>query len=229
MPYEYSTERYKEVIDFLNTLPKNISILDVGCGTGNILEYIYKETGISTLTGIDVDKESIRVAREKGLKVLEGSILDDEFLKNINDKYNVVIFGAILHHLIGNSRRESFCLAKKAIQNGNLLLRQNGFIIILEPTFLPGFLMTIIFYIKKFLSFFTQERVTIFNRWNNLGPPIVSYFTPRQLIQMLLDFDMLKVIRVSQNKSKLNLLPKMFAIKKFEVLVICNKINCLGG
>jgi len=120
-------ERYKEVVNFLNTLPKNISILEVGCGTGNILDYIVKETGIQDVYGIDIDEEALQIARKRGLKVFNLSILDD-LSKELGMKFDVIIMGAVLHHLVGKTRNECLNLylfrtiyeARMTISNYNL-------------------------------------------------------------------------------------------------------------
>ena len=127
MPYAFSLERYKEVVNFLNTLPKNISILEVGCGTGNILDYIVKETGIQDVYGIDIDEEALQIARKRGLKVFNLSILDD-LSKELGMKFDVIIMGAVLHHLVGKTRNECLNLylfrtiyeARMTISNYNL-------------------------------------------------------------------------------------------------------------
>lgn len=218
----FSIERYLKVVEFLKMLPNNISILDVGCGTGNVLEYIREETKVENISGLDIDEEALRIAKERGINVYRCSIVED-CLEKINEKFDVVIVGAVLHHVVSNSRKASIELAKRALLNSINFVKGGGYLIIVEPTYEPFWLLTLIFYIKKFFSLFTKQRITIFNYWNNIGPPVVSYFSNDLLLQTVKSFPNLDVENIYFEKKKMNF-PQNLLFKRHDVTIICKKI-----
>jgi len=222
MPYEFSTVRYKEVVNFINALQKDISILDVGCGTGNVLEFIIRETGVKNVCGVDIDEEALCAARARGLRVFNLSILDD-ICGTLNEKFDVVILGAVLHHLVGRTRNESLQLSHKALLNATKLLKNGGYLIIVEPTFKPFWLLGAVFYVKRFFSLFTHSRVAVLNYWNNLGPPVVSYLTTQKLLQIAGEFKELSIVKKLQESNEVTFLMNLFFLKKYQVLLIYQK------
>jgi hypothetical protein len=45
--------------------------------------------------------------------------------------------------------------------------------------------MDCLFYVKTLLTALTTNRVQIFGEWNNIGPPVVSYYTNEELGDMI--------------------------------------------
>lgn len=99
----YEQRRIKKDVDLImDTIQKeNPSVLDVGCGTGNILLKFLKLNAV--VTGVDISKEML----DELLKYVSGSatlITSDagsfikEELKN-NKKYDIISFSSVLHHL----------------------------------------------------------------------------------------------------------------------------------
>jgi SAM-dependent methyltransferase len=222
VPYSFSVERYEEIVRFLKNLPKDISILDVGCGTGNILEFIREETQIKKVYGLDIDENALEVAKERGLEVYRCSIVDD-CVEKIGRKFDVVIIGAVLHHLVSETRSGSIELARKALLNSVYLLKDDGYLVILEPTFEPFWLLTFVFYLKRFLSLFTSKRITIFNYWNNIGPPVVSYFSNSKLVSIIESFKNLLILKTFFKERDLDFLQKLFFLRSYEVTIIAKK------
>jgi SAM-dependent methyltransferase len=103
----------------------------------------------------------------------------------IKKKYDVIIIMAVLHHLIGKSRKESKKLAEKAISNCLKILKKDGSLIIFEPVFSNYLMMDILFYLKKIFSKISNKRITLFGHWNNIGAPVVSYFSQKSLIKTI--------------------------------------------
>ena len=98
-------------------------------------------------------------------------------------RYRYVLAGAILHHLVGRSRPESLACAREGLRSAWSLVEPGGGLIVMEPTFRPHWLMTAVFHVKRLVSRVTSGRVTLFGHWNNLGEPVVSYFSHDELVR----------------------------------------------
>lgn len=223
---EYSVDRFESVIEFIKTKSlKNSSLIDVGCGTGNILELIKNQTKIKNLYGLDISKNCLLKAKERvSCGLFYGSILDTLFIESIHQKFDFVILGAVLHHLIGKTRKKSKKYALLAIQNSLKLLKKNGYLIIAEPVFYPPPLMSLIFYLKKIITKIINKRMTIFEKWNNLGAPVVTYYTYEQICEMISNFKNYSIIKTEIKKQNLNILLNLFSIKKLEVLIFISQV-----
>ncbi|WP_066497103.1 class I SAM-dependent methyltransferase [Abyssisolibacter fermentans] len=75
---KHSSKIYGMVLEKLSTI-KYKSILDIGCGTGNMLSMIPKKEDI-TFCGLDLSSEMIRVAKKK---------LNDDVALKIGDSENL--------------------------------------------------------------------------------------------------------------------------------------------
>jgi SAM-dependent methyltransferase len=213
--YEFSVDRYDYVIDFLNKhLKDDVKLIEVGCGPGNVLEYIGGKTSIKNLYGIDVSEKALALARKRGVGTYLGSITDMAFVLNINIKFDCIVLGAILHHLVGSNRKLSYIRSYKALRNSTLLLKEDGYICILEPIFEPSFIGDLIFYIKKFITKFTSRRAPVFGYWNNIGAPVVSYFSKSSLLNIIKHFKDFEIINIYEKEVKRNFLMKLCLVRK---------------
>ncbi len=182
----YNPERFQFAIDYLNeNFREGQNLLDIGCGDGATLYLLKQKTPITSLCGIDISANYLRKAEEKiACTTIEGSILDDELVAQYAGQFDYCTLGAVIHHLIGNSRKESIAFAKQCLRNSIQLLKPGGALLIFEPTYGPSSLMTGAFWIKKLFSRLSNRRVELLRSWANLGQPIVSYYTSAQLTQM---------------------------------------------
>ena len=53
-------------------LPDNSRVLDVGCGDGTLMKFLYKEKNID-VRGLELNKENVETCISKGLSVIEGN------------------------------------------------------------------------------------------------------------------------------------------------------------
>jgi ubiquinone/menaquinone biosynthesis C-methylase UbiE len=76
---------------------KNISILDIGCGTGNILNF-FSNNGYKKLYGIDINKYTLSIATKNCPQAVikYGDIYKIPFDKN---KFDIVILTEVIEHL----------------------------------------------------------------------------------------------------------------------------------
>jgi SAM-dependent methyltransferase len=180
----YSQGRYTNVVAFLRAQDgEGASLLDIGCGSGNILRLIADNTRIAELGGLDVSPNYLeQCARAVPCETHLGSILDDSLRAGVGRSYRYVLVGAVLHHLVGSTRRASLEMARRGMVNAWQLVEEGGCLIVMEPTFRPRLVCTGLFHVKRFVSRFTRRRVPVLGRWNNLGEPIVSYFSHDELL-----------------------------------------------
>jgi SAM-dependent methyltransferase len=161
-------------------------LLDIGCGTGNILQHIVQRTSVGTVHGMDVSSRCLDKTRESlDCPTHLGSILDDRFVASLETRFDFVLLAAVLHHLIGRTRSESKRYVARALRNALTLLKPNGYLIVLEPIFYPSLAMDCVFYLKKVVSSLTSRRVPLFDRWSNIGAPVVSYLTNEELVDLV--------------------------------------------
>ncbi len=94
-----SQKDIKKILSYLSE--KQSTVLDIGCGTGNIL-LKFAEVGCD-VTGVDISPEMLEIVQEKAdknhLKVKLIHINVNDLLKNSSQKYDIVSMSSILHHL----------------------------------------------------------------------------------------------------------------------------------
>ncbi len=100
---------WKEVSDFLKSLPENAKVLDIGCGNARHLTEA-KKRGLNAI-GIDISKNLLKIAKRKtGAPLVLGNALALPF-KNRAFKHSVCI--AVVHHFKTEKDRVS-CLKEIA-------------------------------------------------------------------------------------------------------------------
>lgn len=110
----YHFERqYREVFSFIkkNFNRKDVSVLDVGCGSGNFLRALKKE-GFSVLCGTELDPRLF----VEGVNILTGDFLE----LNIKDHFDFIMFNNVLEHV---AEPENFIKKAKTLLNENGVIR----------------------------------------------------------------------------------------------------------
>jgi SAM-dependent methyltransferase len=110
-------------------IKKDISILDLGCGTGFSLEFL-KAKGYKNLIGTEPAKEMLKIAKAKKLNCFLGGFLD--FPKEItNQKFDLIISVSVLQWILTNKQEMEIknCI-KKVCKDLKDRLTENGRIII---------------------------------------------------------------------------------------------------
>nr|MDD3720296.1 class I SAM-dependent methyltransferase [Candidatus Gracilibacteria bacterium] len=121
--------KWEEITYFINylderqkTKDKSISILDVGCGNGRLLDSLKNSSfKFSNYLGVDLSSELLNEARElhNGYEFLE---LDMTSLSKINKRFDIIFFIASFHHL------HTFEERLDVLNNAKDLLNDNGLI-----------------------------------------------------------------------------------------------------
>ena len=122
---EFSDTRYRPwtcVEEFLDNVPKNSLIGDIGCGNGKNM--LYRNDCFNY--GCDFSKELIKICLQKDLNVITGDVLNIPYKDNLFD-YTLCI--AVIHHLSTEEKR------KKSIQELIRITKPGGKIMILVWAF----------------------------------------------------------------------------------------------
>lgn len=201
----FRPERFDFAISFINEHSTDTDrLIDVGCGDGATLWFLMQKTPVRFLSGLDISENYLKRANDLiGCETILGSILDRDLVQNLANTYNFCVLGAVLHHLIDKNRKKSFKAAQSCLRNSVSLVKPGGYLLIFEPTHSPAFIMTIVFYVKKFFAMFSKQRLEIISKWANLGHPVVSYYTAQQVDQMvenLYNTTIVKKVKVDERR-----------------------------
>lgn len=115
---------YDSVRSFCN-IGERQKVLDIGCGTGVFGIDMAKQGG--DVTGVDISREAIQFANhwaKKDRLFFKGIVGDAENLPFKDGSFDLVFFGAVLHH---------FPNPKKAICEAEKVLKKGGRLVLVEP------------------------------------------------------------------------------------------------
>jgi len=118
--YDYSRNNINRVIKSLNK--KNISILEVGCGLGYVVDLISRNNHCVEVSGSDISTRAIQVAKKK-FPNYNFFVNDITSRKKVTDKkFDIVIFNQILWYILEK--------LDDSIFNSHFILKNNGYFII---------------------------------------------------------------------------------------------------
>lgn len=179
--------------------PRGGSLIDVGCGRGDVLEALARATGCTDLCALDISAESLAAARERtGCRTVLASVLDEEALRPLRGRFDVVVAAALLHHLVGPTRRASRRNARRGFANALSLARPGGHLLLMEPVWQPRAAMWAVFWVKRLTTTVTQRRLPLFGYWNNLGAPLVSFYGHDELLDLAARLPGAEVVEVER-------------------------------
>lgn len=209
--HEYDPGRLRRAVRWIGEyVPPGATIFEIGCGTGGVLE-VLAEAGFTNLAACDVADTALARAGERvSFEAHRGSILDPDFVESLGGGYDVVVMAAVLHHLVGPTRRSSITLADTALRHALRLLAPGGRLVLVEPTYAPRRALTALFWVKRVLG--VAGRRLELGRWNNLGAPLVSYYSPAT-VRALVEEAGGRVMRSHDRPLRLRRLPRVLGIR----------------
>jgi SAM-dependent methyltransferase len=103
---------------------RDISILDVGCGTGGLMAFL-RERGYTNLRGMDGSTDAIAACRERGLTV---SLVDLNELSEADedDRYDAVVCNDVLCYFLGDHLPALMRKLTNRLQPSGLLISNNN-------------------------------------------------------------------------------------------------------
>lgn len=111
------------IVQLLRGFDKDVSILDVGCSGGALIQFL-KKKGYSHIVGIDASEEAIARCREKGL--LETFARKAQSLQLDHKPFDVIIASDILEHIQDDAH---------ALAEWSRFLKPKGVLIVFVPAF----------------------------------------------------------------------------------------------
>ena len=81
-----------QVLD--NYMSKDSSVLDIGCGCGELLMYLY-DKGYKNVSGLDTSQKCVDGLVEHGVNMFKG----DVFTNNITETFDVIILSHVVEHI----------------------------------------------------------------------------------------------------------------------------------
>ncbi len=156
----------KEFKVIADLLPKNVRVLDVGCGDGSLMNLLIKEKNIQA-RGLELVEENVKKCIYKGLSVIEGNA-ETELHQFPNQSFDFVILSQTL---------QAFYNPEKVLKD---LLRVGKSVIISIPNF--GY-----WKVRTKLLFFGKMPVTktLPNKWYNT--PNLHMCTIKDLFDFCVD------------------------------------------
>ncbi len=172
----------KEFKVIADLLPKNVRVLDVGCGDGSLMSHLIKEKNIEA-RGLELKKENVTKCIYKGLPVIEGNA-ETELHQFPNQSFDFVILSQTL---------QAFYNPEKVLED---LLRIGKSVIISIPNF--GY-----WKVRTSLLFFGKMPVTktLPNSWYNT--PNLHMCTIKDLFHFCLkkNIKIKRAVGVNENKT----------------------------
>ena len=172
----------KEFKVIAELLPKNVSVLDVGCGDGSLMNLLIKEKNIKA-RGLEIKEEYVKKCISRGLSVIEGNA-ETELHQFPNQSFDFVILSQTL---------QAFYNPEQVLKD---LLRVGKSTIVSIPNF--GY-----WKVRTSLLFFGKMPVTktLPNSWYNT--PNLHMCTIKDLFNFCLDKNIKinKIIGLNENRT----------------------------
>ena len=172
----------KEFKVIADLLPKNVRVLDVGCGDGSLINHLIKEKNIEA-RGLELKKENVTKCIYKGLPVIEGNA-ETELNQFPNQSFDYVILSQTL---------QAFYNPERVLKD---LLRIGKSVIISIPNF--GY-----WKVRTSLLFFGKMPVTktLPNSWYNT--PNLHMCTIKDLFHFCAEknIEIKKAIGINEDKT----------------------------
>jgi len=107
--------------DLLATLPRDINILDVGCGYGRTVVYLHN-LGFKKLTGFDISEHYIARAKKD---CIEANLFVADFKNfNLQKSYDLILLMGVIEYILTDKKQDIFFekISRNLSEGGCVLL-----------------------------------------------------------------------------------------------------------
>lgn len=108
---EYSQKMRFPILSQVSTL-EHCTILDVGCGLGDLYEYLFKTVKTFHYSGIDIVPEMVDEAKKR-FPGVDFRVFDFSKDMNVNETFDYVLSSGALSYKIENSKKKYFAMIKR--------------------------------------------------------------------------------------------------------------------
>ncbi len=121
-PSAHTTDWKRRVfVPLLNSLPHTASIVELGCGAGELLEVI-NSAGFKNARGIDLSSEQVEAAQRRGVDAVLGDAI--EYLPDLHERVDCIIAVDVLEHMTKDELAVLMPLIHGALTpNGRLIVQ----------------------------------------------------------------------------------------------------------
>lgn len=118
--------RWRLIVQELRGLPRNALVVDLGCGSGALLERIGRALPEARLAGVEVEPRALALARSRlpSADFLQGDLDGDANLTTFKERADAVVCSEVLEHLAAPER---------ALRLASEILRPGGRIVVTVP------------------------------------------------------------------------------------------------
>ena len=106
--FDNSTKEFSDRLFSRLNISPNLSILDIGCGSGNVTFEIHRRYSPKHITGVDISDKLVNIARDeqkkrgiKNIEFVQGNAMDLQFADN---SFDAIISNMVFHLLDDHSR-----------------------------------------------------------------------------------------------------------------------------
>ena len=123
--YEEHMQPWRSQYERVSKLLKEstVNLLDIGCGSGLELEYIFKRFPHLEVTAIDMSENLLSLLKEKfsdkNLKVIKGDYFAEDFGEG---KFDAAIAFQTLHHYDASKKATLFCKINRSLKEGGIFI-----------------------------------------------------------------------------------------------------------
>jgi len=182
------------ILNFIKeTCKANSKVLEVGGGSGYVLDLIASEIGLSNLYNCEIVPKVYSEQANKYINLIAGNALDMPFK---DCSFDYAILKDLLHHLVGRTRKKSKENARKGVGEITRVVKSGGYIIVLEQYNKHKLFASVVFYITLFSSLFNISFKSF--GWNK--NVIVSFLTPDEIKLLIPDNILIERLEITRVK-----------------------------
>jgi len=196
----------RRMLSICKEIEDNSSVLDVGCGNGELLSVIHHNRRNCKLFGIDISQDAVNRASAKALQVYKLDITKDK-LDDLGP-FDYVILSEIIEHL---PNPEKVLLDLKKITKKKIIVTTPNIAFILfrlRMFFWGKFPVTTVFHIREHLSFWSVKDFVYWAKYlgfkveKKCGFGGIGIFNLNRIMPNLFANHMLYVLVVTRNQTE---------------------------
>lgn len=218
---------YKNDDDFFTNWIKNKndtydSVLDIGSGGSAFGNNLSKINNNSNIVLLDISLSMVSKSDLANLSFVQGMIQKTPFKSNT---FDIIHISRLIHHLVGNSHKDSKKIAENSISEIDELLKGGGLLLINEPyydSYISNLASSIIFYTLKLASIL-NVRLPVKSYNKNL---VVHFYSSKMLINMINEAGLVQIYKRKYSWNNCGLVEKICLIKdRGDLILILQKLK----